>query len=161
MLVALVVVCFAVLVMAWRVCSRAGSVGDPHRPGRARLEKELARLDPWSFHALPGRDFGADHVVVGTTGAFAIKVAPAPRVGTVAATRRAAKRLRRRLGAAAYHGGVHALLCIDGSVLPRTTRGVRVVPRSLLVKEVAERERTAQPHQVRRVAETLTRRAVR
>src|SRR5919197_1082519 len=161
MLVVLVVVCFAVLAMAWRIWSRGAPVADSMRPNLVRVEKELSRLDPWSFQLLPGREFGADHVVVGTTGAFAIKVASGSGTVSVAAARRAAKRLRRRLGSAAYHGGVHALLCVDGSVLPRTVRGVRVVPRSLVVKEVAERTRTAQPHQVQRVAKTLTRRAVR
>src|ERR687888_2686 len=97
MLVALVVVCFAVLAMAWRIWSRAAPVADSMRPNLVRLQKELSRLDPWSFHLLPGRDFGADHVV----------------------------------------------------------------PRSLVARELAERTRTAQPHQVQRVAETLPRRAAR
>ena len=164
MMVALVVFCFAVLAMAWRVWSRAVEATSAAASRGMRLDKELSRLDPWSFRALPGREFGADHVVVGTTGAFAINLSRSGsvrEVRSVGDARRAARRLKRRLGAAAYHGGVHALLCVDGVPAPRTILGVKVVPRSMIVKEVAERGRTAQPHQVQRVVETLARRAAR
>jgi hypothetical protein len=157
MLQGLAVVSFLILAVAWRLLDRPTSPGPVS--GGHRLDRELARLDPWSFRAMPGRKFGVEHVVVGTTGAFAIKVAGATNGKTagVGEARRAARRLRRKLAAASYHGGVHAVVCVDGAFLPKTVRGVRVVPRSLILKELAQRRRTAQPHQVSRVAQTLAR----
>ena len=158
MLPVLAVVSFLILAVAWRLLDRPQSPGPSS--GAHRLDRELSRLDPFSFKTMPGRKFGVEHVVVGTTGAFAIKVA-APKKGKttgVGEARRAARRLRRKLAAAAYHGGVHAMVCVDGTpFLPRTVRGVRVVPRSLLLKELAQRQRTAQPHQVSRVVQALAR----
>ncbi|MCJ7832368.1 MAG: hypothetical protein MUP92_02855 [Actinobacteria bacterium] len=40
------------------------------------LLPELDRLDAWSFWVGPGKDFGADRIVVGTTGAFTVTVVP-------------------------------------------------------------------------------------
>ncbi|MDP9343599.1 MAG: hypothetical protein M3Q23_16215 [Actinomycetota bacterium] len=130
------------------------------------LEAELARLDPWSFHVLPGESFGVDSIVVGTTGSFAIRVVqegisamvgkrPPGRRGL----RRAARRLERRLNELGVHTRVEAVLCSVGAsgFAPRTLRGVRVIPRILLVRELSERQRVLLPHQAQRAARSLLR----
>jgi hypothetical protein len=131
-----------------------------------QLTPELAHLDPWSFHVLPGQGFGVDTVVVGTTGSFAIRVVDQDVTAMVArrppghrGLRRAAKRLAHRLAGLGVHTGVEAVLCsVDPSgFAPRTVRGVRVIPRVLLVRELAERQRVLQPHQARRAAHSLVR----
>jgi hypothetical protein len=126
----------------------------------------MARLDPWSFHVLPGAAFGVDHVVVGTTGSFAIRVASGDVEAMVSnrppgrrGLRRAAGRLGHRLGSIGVHTGAQAVLCSAGpsGFAPRTVRGVRVVPRELLVREISERRRVLMPHQAQRAARSLLR----
>ena len=130
------------------------------------LTAELARLDPWSFHVLPGECFGVDAVVVGTTGSFAIRVVEEDVTAMVArrppghrGLRKAAKRLEHRLDEMGVHTGAEAVLCSVGPAgfAPRTVRGVRVIPRVLLVRELAERHRVLLPHQARRAATSLLR----
>jgi Fe2+ transport system protein FeoA len=130
------------------------------------LAAELARLDPWSFHVLPGEGFGVDSVVVGTTGSFAIRAVHEDAPAMVArrppghrGLRRAARRLERRLAELGLHTGAEAVLCSAGPTgfAPRTVRGVRVIPRVLLVRELAERQRILEPHQAQRAAQSLLR----
>ena len=45
----------------------------------AAVSRELARLDPFSFFVIAGGGYGAEHVVVGTTGTFVIRVGDFPR----------------------------------------------------------------------------------
>ncbi len=113
---------------------------------------------------LPGDGVGADHVVLGTTGAFAVVVAgdAVPQgflIEGVGRTRRAARRLRRHIGAIGLQSETVALLCPRTSSVfaPRTVRGVRVVPPVLLAREISQRNRSAMPHQVQRAADSLTR----
>jgi hypothetical protein len=127
-------------------------------------ERELRRLDPWSFHVLPGHGVGCDHVVMGTTGAFAVvfegdSVPSGMRVPGLRRARRAARRLRGHLGAIGVKGETFAVVCprTYSVFAPRTMRGVRIVPPMLLAKEISDRNRSAMPHQVRRAAEALTR----
>ena len=115
---------------------------------------------------LPGEEFGVDTVVVGTTGSFAIRVVEDDIPAMVSkrppghrGLRRAAKRLESRLHELGVHSGVDAVLCSIGAAgfAPRTLRGVRVIPKVLLVRELAERERIMLPHQARRAAASLLR----
>jgi hypothetical protein len=134
-----------------------------HRPPFP-LEPELARLDPWSFHVLPGDGFGVDVVVVGTTGSFAVRVVNEQALAMVAkrppghrGLRRAARRLDHRLLELGVHTGVQPVLCSVGpsGFAPRTVRGVRVVPRTLLARELSDRQRVLMPHQAQRAARSL------
>jgi len=132
------------------------------------LQADLVRLDPWSFRILPGESFGVDQVVLGTTGVFAIRVVDEPALAMVRkrppghrGLARLTRRLESRLGAVGIHTGAQALLCSVGPTqfAPRTIRGVRVIPRSLLVREISERQRVLMPHQAERAAKSLLRAA--
>jgi hypothetical protein len=127
-------------------------------------ERELSRLDPWSFHVLPGEGVGCDRVVIGTTGAFAVvfegdRLPSSIRVPGLRRARRAAKRLEGHVRAIGVQGAVYAILCPRGDAVfaPRSVRGVRVVPSVLLAGEISGHSRSAMPHQVKRAAEALTR----
>jgi hypothetical protein len=139
----------------------------PESSGSVRpvtAERELARLDRWSFQVLPGDGIGCDKVVMGTTGAFAVvfagdAVPSGVRVPGVRRARRAARKLKSHLGAIGIHGETLAVVCpqTDSVFAPRTVRGVRVVPPVLLAGEISGRNRAILPHQVKRAAEALTR----
>jgi hypothetical protein len=127
-------------------------------------ERELQRLDPWSFHLLPGDGVGCDRVVIGTTGAFAIvfegdSVPSGARIPGLRRARRAARKLKGHLHAIGAYSDTFAVLCprTNSVFAPRTVRGVRVVPPVLLAGEISQRNRSAMPHQVRRAAEALAR----
>ncbi|MFL5797452.1 MAG: hypothetical protein ACJ77A_05895 [Actinomycetota bacterium] len=127
-------------------------------------ERELSRLDPWSFHVLPGEGVGCDRVVIGTTGSFAVVfegdgLPTGLRVPGLRRARRAARRLEGHVRAIGVQGGVFSILCPRGDAVfaPRTMRGVRVLPSVLLAGEISGRSRSAMPHQVKRAAESLTR----
>ena len=138
------------------------STADSARPDPA--ERELKKLDPWSFHVLPGDGVGCDKIVMGTTGAFALvfagdHVPSGSRVAGVRRAKRAARKLKGHVGAIGAQGATIAIVCpsTHSVFAPRTIRGVRVVPPMLLANEISERNRSAMPHQVRRAAEALTR----
>ena len=137
---------------------------DDTRPSTALAERELRKLDRWSFRVLPGDGVGCDRIVLGTTGAFAVVfegdgVPQGFLIPGIHRTRRAARRLRRHVSAIGVEGETVALLCPRTSSVfaPRTVRGVRIVPPVLLAKEISERNRSAMPHQIQRAAESLTR----
>jgi hypothetical protein len=137
---------------------------DDARPSTVLPERELRKLDRWSFHVLPGDGVGCDHVVLGTTGSFALvfegdSVPQGFLIPGIHRARRAARRLRGHVTALGVEGETVAVLCPRTSSVfaPRTVRGVRVVPPVLLAKEISERNRSAMPHQVQRAAESLTR----
>jgi hypothetical protein len=127
------------------------------------LRADLVRLDPWSFRVLPGESFGVDCVVLGTTGAFAIRVVDQPATAMVGkrppglrGLARGARRLAHRLMTVGVHVRTQAVLCSVGpEFAPRTVRGVRVLPRALLVREISERQRVLMPHQAERAAQSL------
>jgi hypothetical protein len=127
-------------------------------------ERELRRLDQWSFHVLPGDGVGCDKVVIGTTGAFAVVFAgegvpSGRRVGGVRRARRTARKLKGHIAAIGIHSDTVAIVSpnTDSVFAPRTVRGVRVVPPVLLAAEISERNRAVLPHQVQRAAQSLTR----
>jgi hypothetical protein len=135
---------------------------DSARPVPA--QRELGRLDRWSFHVLPGDGVGCDKVVMGTTGAFAVVFAgdSIPSNGRVAGVRRAkraARKLKGHLGAIGREVECVAIVSpnTDSVFAPRTIRGVRVVPPVLLAAEISKRNRAVLPHQAQRAAESLTR----
>jgi hypothetical protein len=145
--------------LMWRQVSPArapsGSV-----PVTASVRRELTRLDPFSFFVLSGREFGVDHVVVGGTGTFAIRVGQESVDGRfrreVLEARRGAKRVRRAAGSSAVHTRVQPMLCLPGrQFAPRTVRGVKVIPWGVLVTEIVQGRRDVTPHQTQRVAEAL------
>ncbi len=145
--------------LAWIIKGRADGPA-PAAPAAGSVSRELTRLDAFSFFVMPGEDFGADHVVVGATGAFAIRVGQATVDGNlrreIARARRAAKRVTQGAGVAAVHTSVRPILCLPGrGFRPRTSRGVKVIPWRQVVSEVAERQRTVTPHQAQRVVEAL------
>jgi hypothetical protein len=134
------------------------------------VEADLGRLDPWSFWTLPGEGFGVDHVVVGTTGAYVVAVSDEAvempkhehaqfslKVRHPRRFRRAARLVRRRLLAATVHTDVRPILCFSNSpdFAPRTVRGVRVVSRSMLLREIADRDRSISANQARRAMTSL------
>jgi hypothetical protein len=145
-------------VLMWRYGGRPRPTASS--PDAAAVSRELTRLDPFSFFVLPGRDYGVDHVVVGTTGAFAIRVGRGGVEGKigkdVAQARRGAQRVRRSAGQAAVHSSVQPLVCLPGrQFAPKTKRGVRIVPWGTIVAEIAARNRSVSPNQARRFVEQL------
>jgi hypothetical protein len=143
---------------------RFPGVPEPTPPRSVAPERELLRLDPWSFQVLPGQGVGCDQVVIGTTGAFALVFEGSgppkgARVPGLRRARRAAKRLEGHVRAIGLQSEVFALLCprTDAVFAPRTIRGVRVAPPTLLAGEISGRSRSTMPHQVKRAAEALTR----
>jgi len=158
-MVPLALMLVALSALAWIINENSDG---PARTGStvASVSRELARLDAFSFFVLPGEDYGADHVVVGATGAFAIRVGQATIDGNirrdVARARRAAKRVTQGVGVAAVHTTIRPVLCLPGRQFrPRTAWGVKVIPWGQVVSELAERQRTVTPHQTRRVVEAL------
>jgi len=133
-----------------------------HHPNGAlaAVSRELARLDPFSFFVIDGGAFGAERVVVGSTGAFVIRVGDEGidgRIGRdVSAVRRACRKARRQADGAATSTVFNPVLCLPGRPFAHfTKRGVKVIPWASLVSEVAGRPRTATLHQVGRVASRL------
>jgi len=127
-------------------------------------ERELRRLDRWSFHVLPGDGVGGDKVVIGTTGAFAVvfagdSIPSKGRIAGVRRARRAARKLKGHVASIGIHSDTTAIVSpnTDSVFAPRTVRGVRVVPPVLLAAEISQRNRAVLPHQVQRAAQALTR----
>jgi hypothetical protein len=137
---------------------------DDARPPTVLPERELLKLDRWSFVVLPGEGVGCDHIVIGTTGAFAVvfegdSVPQGFLIPGIRRARKAARRLRGHVSATGVQTDTVAILCPRTSSVfaPRTVRGVRIVPPVLLAKAISERNRSAMPHQIQRAAESLTR----
>lgn len=119
------------------------------------IAAQLERLDPYTFWILP-RDGAADFVVVGTTGAFLIAAVPmlgtadvhrgrlqvdgAPLSG-VRRLRAEAKRLQLTLSEVTVPVRVEPVFCLTHATAgaPRSDRGVRVVHRRDLAKDMADR----------------------
>src|SRR3954454_20817394 len=106
-------------------------------------ERELRRLDPWSFKVLPGDGVGCDRVVMGTTGVFAVvfagdSVPSGARAQGVRRAERAARKLKRHGAAGGPRGDTFAVVppSTEYVFAPRTIRGVRVVPPGLLAAEI-------------------------
>jgi len=136
----------------------------PHsdRARTATAERELKKLDPWSFRVMPGDGIGCDWLVLGTTGAFALVVAgEGVPTGLLVSGRRRAKRAARRLkshlGSLGARVETTPIVCprTDSVFAPKTVRGVRVIPPALLAREISGRSRSAMPHQVKRAADEL------
>jgi hypothetical protein len=134
----------------------------------ARLTKETARLDAWSFWSVPA----TDHVVVaGTTGVFL--VVPDVHNGYLEVDGRrvriggerirlrpfrvATEQLRDRLGSGAVGVDLEPVLCLTRATAgaPRTVRGVRIVTIDQLAADIARREKVMQPVRAQRVVRTL------
>jgi hypothetical protein len=128
---------------------------------RARIARELLRLDPWSYWAveLEG-DAGASHAVLGTTGAFVLGPCPlegylvaegrgltigAERVGGFRELRAAAKTLRGNLTTiGSVSTDVEPILVLTRAIAgaPREHGGVHVVrPEDVAPTITGRRER--------------------
>lgn len=136
------------------------------------LLPELERLDPWAFWTAPGDDFGADRVVMGTTGAFVIVVSDAEgylaanlgrfRVGgaTVATTRglaAKARKLRSKLSGMSVDAPATAVLVLTRAVTgaPREIKGVWVVRPQDLPRLIAQRPNKVARQPAKRAAQAL------
>jgi len=141
----------------------------PARPeAMARVAKELARLDPWTFWTVP---FDDHLVVAGTTGVFL--VVPEDAEGSLAVTGRRARvggrplRLRRLraaakgLGTRLSGGSVFAtplpVVCLTRAVTgaPRSIHGVCLVAVDQLAASIVGRERVLPPTRAQRAARLL------
>jgi hypothetical protein len=145
--------------MAWRL-SKDVAHQVPVEPAVEGVGRELMRLDPFSFFVLEGQEWGADQVVVGATGTYAIRIGETSIDGRVRRdvrrTRRAVRRLKEGTGVARVHTSVHGILCLPGRQFrPRTKRKIRVIPWSMLAQQVVEGQRSVTPHQAQRVVESL------
>jgi hypothetical protein len=124
------------------------------------VRRELTRLDPFSFFVLAGERYGVEHVIVGTTGAFAVSVSDASIDGKfrrdLARATRAARAVRQAAGQTAVHTKVQPLVCLTGRQFgAKTVRGAKLIPWGAVVSEIAGRSRTVSPNQARRIAEAL------
>ena len=142
--------------------------GRPPSDAIARVARELARLDPWTFWTVP-RD---DHLVVsGTTGVFLVvpeasegylevegrRVLVGGRAVNLRPLRAAAKRLGALLSGGSVFISPEPVLCLTRAVAggPRTVRGVRVVMLDGLAADVARREKVLAPTRAQRAARLL------
>jgi hypothetical protein len=138
--------------------SAASPVDDGSAEGVVR---ELNRLDEFSFIVVPGDEYGTDHIVVGPTGAHAIRIAQRTVDENyrrdLRRARRASKRVCRELGPASVHTSVYPVLCMPGRQFPpKSRRSVRVVPWTMVIQAISEGHGdTLTPHQVKRVVEEL------
>jgi hypothetical protein len=134
----------------------------------ARITRETARLDAWSFWTVPADD----HVVVaGTTGVFLIvpeihdgmldvagrRVRVGGRSVALRPLRAAVRRLHNRLGTGAVGVEIEPVLCLVQATAgaPLTVRGVRVVPVGSLASDLARREKVLPPTRAQRVVRNL------
>jgi hypothetical protein len=145
--------------LAWRV-SKDVAHQVPTEPAEDGLVRELTRLDPFSFFVIDGVEWGADHVVVGATGTYAVRIGQTSIDGRyrkdVRKVRRAVRRVKEGTGVARVHTTVHGILCLPGRQFrPRTKRQVKVVPWSMVAQALVERQRSVTPHQAQRVVESL------
>jgi hypothetical protein len=132
----------------------------PATAASSSVSRELTKLDPFSFFVLSGRDYGIEHVVVGTTGAYAVSVSDATVEGNyrrdVARANRAARMVRHGAGQTAVHTKIQPLVCLTGHPFSsKSVRGAKVIPWGAVVTEIAGRNRSVTPNQARRIAEAL------
>jgi hypothetical protein len=139
----------------------------------ARLSKELARLDPYSFWVVPaGARSAGDLIVAGSTGVFLIAAwaAPGPfsislgrpvvdgkAIPGLSALRSDAKRLTAKLTAASVPGPVEPTVCLTHGVIgmPRTAKGIRFLQLGDLLKDLTSRPRALELTRVQKVARVL------
>ena len=131
-----------------------------HNPDQVIDELGLSPLVASVVRRLVPQLLEHGHVVVGTTGAFAIQVGQGTVDGKIGKdvqlARRGAAKVRRSAGQAAVHARVQPLVCLPGRQFPpQTKRGVRVIPWGGIVAEIAARNRTVSPNQARRFVEQL------
>ena len=137
-----------------------------------RLLPELERLDPWSFWVASGDEFGADRVVIGTTGAFIlvvnqqegyvnvglgrVKVGGKP-VASVRSLKRKARRLKRKLSGMAVYTDVEAVVCPTNAILgaPKDVKGVWVAKPADVVKVICRRADAIQRQTAKRAAQAF------
>jgi hypothetical protein len=122
-------------------------------PAAARA---LGRLDPYSFFVVPGHDWDADFAVVGTTGAFLVKVCDLPGVAKVEARRPVvgdqpvrglrrlrggAKRFTSKLDGAATSATAVPIVCLTQALAgsPVDGGGVRFAKVEDLAREISAR----------------------
>ena len=145
---------------AWILLTRRSAPSGPTL-ATSSVSRELTRLDPFSFFVISGRSYGVEHVVVGTTGTFAIAVGSSSVDGggyrsAAGRAKRGVRRVRQGAGPAAVHTSMQALVCLPGRQFePRTVRGARVIPWGSLVAEIAGRQRSVTQNQAQRIAANL------
>ena len=147
---------------------------DPSGSGVAEISRELGRLDPFSYWVVPSGSLSTagDLIVAGTTGVFLIAAWPAPGAFSLSrgrpavegqpvpgfrALRSDAKRLSARLAASSVFGSVEPVVCLTDAAMgmPRTVKGVRILPIGELVKDLTARPRVMEQIRVRRAARVL------
>jgi len=137
-----------------------------------RLLPELERLDPWAFWVAPGEEFGADRIVIGTTGAFVlvvnqeegyvsvslgrVKVGGKP-VASIKSLKRRARKLKSKLSGMAVHSDVEAIVCPTNAILgaPRDVKGVWVAKPADAVKVISRRANVIPRQTAKRAAQAL------
>lgn len=140
-------------------------------PSHALVARVLGRLDAYSFFVVPGHEYDADLVVVGTTGAFLVKVcdlegfaqvdARRPVVGERAVRdlrklRSAAKRLTSRIADPTF-GSAVPVVCLTRAISgpPVDGGGVRFAKVADLVGEITGRAAIASNTRAQAAARTL------
>jgi hypothetical protein len=137
-----------------------------------RLLPELDRLDPWSFWVASGEEFGADRIVIGTTGAFIlvvtqeegyvnvslgkVKIGGKP-VASVKSLKRKARKLKNKLSGMAVYADVAAVICPTNAILggPRDVKGVWVAKPTDAVKVISRRANVIPRQTAKRAAQAL------
>lgn len=124
--------------------------------GPAAVARVLGRLDAYSFFVVPGHEWEADFAVVGTTGAFLVRVcdlvgvarvdARRPTIGDSAVPglrrlRSGAKRLTVKLGDAAMLASTVPIVCLTRAVAGPAVEGagVRFVRVDDLARDISAR----------------------
>lgn len=125
--------------------------------GPATVARVLGRLDAYSFFIMPGHEWEADFAVVGTTGAFLVRVCDLPGVARVDVRRptvgdsavpglrrlrSGAKRLTVKLGDAAMFASTVPIVCLTRAIAGPPVEGaagVRFVKVDDLAREISAR----------------------
>jgi hypothetical protein len=125
---------------------------------RAAVARALGRLDAYSFFVVPGHEWNVEFAVVGTTGAFLVKVCDLPGVARVGARRptvgsqavpgirklrAGAKAFTRKLGTASTTAPATPIVCLTRAIAgpPVDGAGVRFATLDDLAREISRRPR--------------------
>lgn len=119
------------------------------------LLPELDRLDAWSFWVAPGKAFGVDRIVIGTTGSFVVTVVSdegymkvslgrakiGDRLISLSGLKSKAKKLRAKLASLEVPTQTEAIICCTNATIgtPKNVKGVWVVRPADIARIISHR----------------------
>lgn len=135
------------------------------------LLPELDRLDAWSFWVASGDAFGADRVVIGTTGSFTVTVVPDEgymkvsmgkvRIGgralSVSRLKSKARKLKAKLASLDVDTETEAIVCCTQGTIgsPKNVKGVWVLRPVDIVRIISHRPSPVPRASAKKAAQSL------